>query len=321
MKRRDILLASAAFGLTGIHPARAQAFPTRPIAMVVPFPAGSATDTVARIIAQPLGAALGQAVAVENRPGADGTIAARHVIRSTPDGHTLLMATATSITGVPAIAKEPPYDPVNDLTAITQVGNFPFMLVVNTGLPIRTLEQLVAYAKARPGKMTYASGNLTGIVAMSQLARLTGLELLHVPYKGEPPAMLDLVSGRVDMMFATPTTADAFVREGKLAALATTSKTRLKSAPEVPTISEAGVPNLTFAPWGGIFGPAKMPAAIAERVSREVAAAMRQPAVAEQLQKQQLETVTSPPAEFAEFIKRELEIWRKVAVDQKLPRS
>ncbi|MDP3172422.1 MAG: tripartite tricarboxylate transporter substrate binding protein [Polaromonas sp.] len=323
MKRRDILIAPAVLGAASMLPLpliAQQAFPSRPISMVVPFPAGSATDTVARIIAQPLGAALGQAIMVDNRPGADGTIAARLVMRAAPDGHTLLMATATSITGVPALSKEPPYDPVKDFTAITQIGNFSFLLVVNSALRLRTLEQLVAHAKANPGKMTYASGNVTGIVAMSQLAALAGIDLLHIPYKGEPPAMLDLIAGRVDMMFATPTTADGFIREGKILPLATTNKTRLKSQPDIPTIAEAGV-KLTFAPWGGMFGPANMPAAISERISREVSAVVRQPAVVEALQKHQLETVTSTPAEFAEFIKRELEIWRKVATDQKLPRS
>jgi len=321
MNRRNFLIASGIASLAFPQLSFAQQYPSKPIHLVVPFPAGSATDTVARIIAEPLGRALGQSMIVENRPGADGIIAVRHIIGSPPDGHRLLMATATSITGVTTLSRNPPYDPVADLTGLTQIGNFPFLLVVNASLPINSIPQLVAYAKANPGKMTYASGNATGIVAMSQLISLTGINPLHVPYKGEPPAMLDLVGGRVDMMFATPTTAGGFINEGKIRPLVTTNKTRLPKAPEVPTMAEAGLAELSFAPWGGVFGPAGMPAPIAERISREIAEVMRQPQVAEALRQQQLDVQTSTPQEFQAFIKRELEFWRKVVHEQKLLRD
>jgi len=254
-------------------------YPAKPVRIVVPFPGGSATDTVTRILANYVAQSLGQPLVVENKAGADGAIAAAEVARSAPDGYTLLMATNSPMSAVPALKKSPPYDPVADFTPITDVGRYTFFLYVHPSVPAKTFADLIAYAKANPGKLNYATGNTTGIVSFAQIKSLAGIEMVHVPYKGEPAGITDLVAGRVQMMIATPTTGLAHVKDGKLRAFATTLSRRSPLLPEVPTIAEAGMPEFSITSWVALFGPARMPRAILERLNKEFGGAMGRPEV------------------------------------------
>src|SRR4051812_42868494 len=254
-------------------------FPTKPVRLIVPFPAGSATDTIGRILAVPVSQALGQPVIVENKAGADGAIAAAEVAKATPDGYTLLMATNSPMSAVPAMKKVPPYDPVADFTPITDVGRYTFFIVVHPSVPGTTLKELIDYARANPGKLNYATGNTTGIVSTAFFASLAGIEMVHVPYKGEPQAITDLIAGRVQLMFSSSGTTLPHIREGRLRAIVTTLPTRSPSLPEVPTIAEAGMPQFSITSWAGLFAPAKMPRDLVERLNKEFHVAMARPEV------------------------------------------
>ena len=308
----NTLRRAAAIALLALAalPAAAQ-YPSKPIRIIVPFPSGSATDTVARILAAPLSQALGQPVIVEDKPGADGAIAGELVAKSAPDGYTLLMATNSPLAAVPLLRKNPPYDPVAEFTPISFVGRYTFYLLVHAGVPAKTLTELLDYARANPDKLNYATGNTTGILSTGQLLALGGVKMVHVPYKGEPAAIADLVGGRVQVMFATPTTALAFVREGKLRALATTNSKRTAQLPDVPTMAEAGMPRFSIGSWAALFGPAKMPKDVQERMNQEVNAAMKRPEVREQLERQAFEFAGSTPEEMAAFLRDQLEVWSR----------
>lgn len=313
------LLVALAVSLTATTSWAQDDYPSRPLRFVVPFPAGSATDATTRVLAQTMSRSLKQPIVVDNRPGADGSIAALEVMKAAPDGYTLLVATATAMSAVPVIRKNPPYDPIRDFAPISGLGNFTFFLVSNSALPVRTMTELIAHAKAHPGKLTYGSGNSTGIVAMEQLKSVTDTRMTHVAYKGEPPAILDLVSGSIDLMFATPATSMAFIRDGRLKPLATTNRSRSPLLPDVPTLGEVGLERLTFATWGGMFGPAGLPDEIARRLSREVADAFSQPDVRESARKNGLEVITSTPEGLARLVKEQLGVWRKVVEDGGIP--
>ncbi len=200
-------------------------YPNKPIKIIVPFPAGSATDTISRILGNAVSNAVGQPVLVENKAGADGAIAAAEVMRAAPDGYTLLMATNSPMSAVPALKKVPPYDPVADFTPISDIGRYTFFIVVHPSVPAKTLSEFIAYAKANPGKINYATGNTTGIVSTAFFASQAGIQMVHVPYRGEPQAIIDLVGGRVQLLFASSSTSVPQVRDGKLRALVTTLAT------------------------------------------------------------------------------------------------
>lgn len=306
--KRILVLAAA---LLVAVPALAQ-FPNKPIRIVVPFGAGSATDLISRVIGGSVSAAIGQPVIVDNKAGADGAIAAAEVMKAAPDGYTLLMATNSPMSVVPAMKKSPPYDPVADFTPITDIGRYTFFVVVNPGLPVKTLPELVQYAKANPGKINYATGNTTGIVSSALLASLAKIEMVHVPYKTEPLVMPDLVSGRVHMMFASSTTSMPLIRDGKLRALVTTLPKRSHLLPDVPTIAEAGYPTFSIISWAGLFGPAKMPADVVARLNKEFVAAMGRPEVQEAMQKQAFVLTPSTPEKLAGYVIEQLEGYRNI---------
>jgi tripartite-type tricarboxylate transporter receptor subunit TctC len=287
-------------------------FPSKPIRIVVPFPAGSATDTVARILGQSVSAAIGQPVIVDDKPGADGAIAAAEVAKSPADGYTLLMATNSPMSAVPALKKSPPYDPVADFTPITDVGRYTFFLYVNAGVQAKTFKELIAYAKANPGKLAYATGNTTGIVSFAQMNALAGVEMLHVPYKGEPQGITDLVGGRVQLMWATPTTGIAHVKDGKLRALVTSLKTRSSLLPDVPTIYESGMPQFTIVSWAGLYGPAKLPKDVLERLNREFVAAMKRPDVIAAMDKQAFALSPSTPEQLGAHTREQMESYQRI---------
>ncbi len=304
--KRFLVLAAA---LLVAAPSFAQ-FPNKSIRIVVPFPAGSATDTITRILGNSVSAAVGQPVLVDNKAGADGAIAAVEVAKAAPDGYTLLMATNSPMSAVPAMKKVPPYDPVADFTPITDIGRYTFYIVVHPEVPAKTLPELIQHARANPGKINYATGNTTGIVSSALFSSLAKIEMVHVPYKGEPQAMIDMISGRVQLMFASSSTSVPQIREGKLRALVTTLAKRTHLLPEVPTIAEAGMPEFSVTSWAGLFGPAKLPREIVERLNREFVAAMGRPDVQAAMEKQAFVLSPSSPERLAAFVKEQLEAYR-----------
>jgi tripartite-type tricarboxylate transporter receptor subunit TctC len=307
MKRLFVLAAALAFAA----PSFAQ-FPNKPIRIVVPFAAGSATDVISRILGNSVSAAIGQPVIVDNKAGADGAIAAVEVAKAAPDGYTLIMATNSPMSVTPAMKKSLPYDPVADFTPITDVGRYTFFIVSYPGLPAKTLPELIEYAKANPGKINYATGNTTGIVSTALLSSLAKIDMVHVPYKSEPLIMADLVSGRVQLLFASATTSMPLIRDGKLRALVTTLPKRSHLLPDVPTIAEAGYPTFSIISWAGLFGPAKMPAEVVARLNKEFVGAMNRPDVQAAMEKQAFVLTPSSPEKLAAYVKEQLASYRGI---------
>ena len=287
-------------------------FPNKPIRIVVPFPAGSATDTITRILGQSVSAAIGQPIVVDNKAGADGAIAGAEVVKAAPDGYTLLMATNSPMAVAPAMKKVPPYDPVADFTPITDIGRYTFFLYVNAEQPYKTFRDMVAYAKANPGKINYATGNTTGIMSFGQMNSLAGIDMTHVPYKGEPQAVTDIIAGRVQLLWATPTTGLAHLKDGKLRALATNLKSRSSLLPDVPTMAEVGIPQYSVVSWAALYAPGKLPRELQLRLNKEFADAMKRPEVAALLDKQAFQVVGGTPEELGVFTKAQLEAYRAI---------
>jgi tripartite-type tricarboxylate transporter receptor subunit TctC len=304
-----LLAALLLAALSGIATAQ---YPAKPIRIVVPFPAGSATDTISRILGASVSGAVGQPVVVDNKAGADGAIAAGEVMRAAADGYTLLMATNSPMSAVPALKKVPPYDPVADFTPITDIGRYTFFIVVHPSVPAKTLSELIHYARGNPGKINYATGNTTGIVSTAFFASQAGIQMVHVPYKGEPQAMTDLIAGRVHLMFASSSTSVPQVRDGKLVALVTTLSRRSHLLPDVPTIAEAGMPQFSVTSWAGLFGPAKMPRDVVERINKEFHAAMQRPDVVAAMEKQAFVLLPSTPERLGAFVKEQMESYRNI---------
>jgi tripartite-type tricarboxylate transporter receptor subunit TctC len=255
---------------------------------------------------------IGQTLVVENKAGADGAIAAAEVAKAAPDGYTLLMATNSPMSAVPAMKKAPPYDPVADFTPITDIGRYSFFIVVHPSVPAKTLSELIEHARANPGKLNYATGNTTGIVSTAYFATLAKIQIVHVPYKGEPQAMTDLVAGRVQLMFASSSTSVPQVREGRLRAIVTTLGKRSHLLPDVPTIAEAGMPQFSITSWAGLFGPAKMPREVVERLNKEFGAAMTRAEVQAAMDKQAFALSPSSPEKLAAFVKEQMESYRRI---------
>jgi tripartite-type tricarboxylate transporter receptor subunit TctC len=308
MIRTMLSLALAAFCTV----AGAQ-YPNKPIRLIVPFPAGGAAELGARIFAQPLGQALGQPVIVEAKPGGDGVIAADAVMKSAADGYTLFYPSNTAFNWVPATHKIPPYDPVADFTPVSLVGFYGFFLFTHPGVPANSVAELLAYARAHPGKLNYGSGNSTSILMAAQLKVVEKLDIVHVPYKGDAPLTIDLLGGRVHMAFATPGSALPQVKAGKLRALAAMFPNRSPLLPDVPTAGEAGLGKVSITPWGGVFGPARMPREIAERVARDLAVVLARPEVREGMGKIAFEPRSSTPDELTAFLKDQIDSWGRTA--------
>jgi tripartite-type tricarboxylate transporter receptor subunit TctC len=309
-----IRLASALSILIASSVALAQ-YPSKPVRVLVPFGTGSSTDIVMRIIAVPLGQALGQPIVVDNRPGADGVIAAVETVRAAPDGHTLILATNSPLSAAPHLRKKLPYDALNDFTAISFVGNYTFFIVVHPRLPVKTLSELIALVHKNPGKLNYATGNTTSIVTTAMFAALTKTNMVHIPYKTEPPAIIDLLSGQVQLMVSSYSTVAPHIQAGKLRALVTTLPRRSALLPDVPSIVEAGLPKFPIVPWAGIFGPAKIPREVAERLNRELVAIIKRADVQEQLNKQAFLGRSSSIEELTVFAREQYDIWGKAIRD------
>jgi len=318
--KKWLLVLSAVVAVAYAPASRAQDYPTRPITLVNPFGAGSGSDTVSRVLAEPLGAALKQPIIVEDRPGADGALAAAYVAKANPDGYTLLMATNSPLSADPFLLNYVSYDAVKDFTPVTRVGSFTLMLVINPSIPAHSVKELIAYAKANPGKLSFASGNTSGIVAGETLKHWAKIDMLHVPYKNTPQALEDILGGRVSMMFADLTTAMPHVKAGTLRALAITRIKRTALFPELPTMDEAGVEGFDLDSWAGIVAPAHTPPEIVTRLNSELRKAIDNPDVKARLKNVGFEAFSSTPEELGGFIKVQLDKWGKMIGDAGIKR-
>jgi len=299
------------FGAT----AHADTYPSKPITLIQPFGPGSATDTITRVVAQHLSGALQQSVVVEGRPGANGTLAAAYVARAAPDGYTLFMGTNSPHSAAPFLMKNLTYDPVKDFTAVTRVGSYTLMLVLHPSVPAKSVKELIEHAKANPGKLSYASGNTSGVVAGATLARWAELDLLHVPYKSSAPALTDVLGGRVSMMFTDLVTGLPHVKSNALRALAVTRLQRSALIPELPTLDEAGVKGFDMDSWAGIFVPAGTPAKIVTLLNTELRKAIDSAEVKSKLGTAGFEAFSSSPQELGDFVQVQLGKWGKMIKD------
>src|SRR2546423_2084768 len=259
--------------------AHADTYPSKPITIIVPFGPGSGTDTITRVLAQHLGTVLKQSVVVEARPGANGALAALYVARSAPDGYTLFMSTNSPHSAAPFLMKNVGYDPLKDFAAVTRMGSYTLMLCVNPEIPATTVKELIAYARANPGKLSFASGNTSGVVAGETLKHWAEIDMLHVPYKSVPPALNDVLAGRVSMMFADLSTGMPHVKAGTLRALAVTRIKRSALFSELPTLAQAGVKGFDMDLWAGLFAPARPPPAIVRRLNTQIRQSIHRPRV------------------------------------------
>ena len=309
--------ALAVFTLPGAFaPALAQEYPTKPLRLLVGFPAGGPTDILARVIGEKLAGQLGQPVVIENRPGAAGNIAADVVAKSAADGYTLLYA-SNSIAISPAITAKLAFDPVKDLAPVTETASGSLALLVHPSVPARNVKEFIEYARQRPGELNYASsgsGTITHFAA-ELFAIQTAIQIRHIPYKGSSPSLVDLLAGRVQMLMGAINTALPYVKDGKLRPLAVTGLRRSAALPEVPTLAESGLPGFSAVNWQGVFAPAGTPPAILARVNAEFVKAVRSPELAPKLALQDMEPSGTSAAEFGEAFRKELARWAKVAKD------
>jgi tripartite-type tricarboxylate transporter receptor subunit TctC len=310
LTRRSLLAASTTIAV----PARAEAWPAKPIKLVVPYAPGGTTDVVGRVTAEYLGRQLGQNLVVENRPGKGATIGTSQVAKATPDGYTLVMSNVAAMAVSPALYGDLDYDPVRDFVHITLASLNPSVLVVNPEFPAKTLADYVAWARANPDKLAYAtsgpgsSNHILGVMA----AQATGTKLVHVPYRGAGPAMQDTIAGIVPSMFDSLPSAAPHIRAGKVRALAVSGEQRSASFPEVPTMKESGYPELISYSWFGLSAPARTPDPIIERIAREMQVVLKLPDVVKRWEEIGAESSTRTPAEYGAFVKAELEKWTPV---------
>lgn len=305
-----VLIASA---VSCAHAATADSYPQRSIRMLIPYPPGGAGDIVGRQLAAPLSAALGKQVVIDNRGGGGQVIATEITARAAPDGYTLFLASATH--GInPALIKKLPYDTLKDFAPITLVAESPLVFVAYPGLGVSTIQELVAAAKAKPGAINFGSSGpgSGGHLAVELLKSMTGINLVHIPYQGAAPALVDLISGQVQLVCTSPLPALPHVRAGRLRALAMTGRTRSHAAPEIPTVAESGVPGYQTTLWYALLAPARTPRAILDKLHAETARAIKSPELTQQLYSQGADPLGTSPEELQQFIKAEIERWTKV---------
>jgi len=327
MKRRSSIkvgLAIAGLGASLLSGGlvQAQTYPSQPVRIVVPFAAGGATDIIARLVAEKLSQRMGGSFIVENRGGASGIVGTQVVQQAKPDGYTLLLTGNGPHAVNVALFGKLPYDPLRDFAQISLTGVLPLVLNANPGAPVRTLDDFVKWAKAQPGKASYASPGIGSPphLSMELLAQAHGLSLVHVPYKGSAPAIADLIAGHVPVMFDNVLASIQNIRAGRIRSLAVGSLERLESLPEVPTFAESGMKGFQVATWTALVAPAGTPAAITERLSGEVRAIFALPDVKERLQQQGAIPTTMTPAETARFVGEEITKWQRVAEAAKVPK-
>ncbi len=287
-------------------------YPARPVRVIVPFGAGSATDVVARTVGQNLGEALGQAMVIDNRAGANGTIGAELAAKSPKDGYTLLMSTNTPSAAAPSLMKKINYDPVKDFAPIARIGTIAFVLVANPSLPAKSIKELIALAKQQPGKLTAGSGSAGSLVPVFMLQQMGGIELNHIPYKSIPPALSDVMSGQINMVYADMVTGSPQVKSGKVRALGVTSKKRDPLLPDVPAIAET-LKDFELIAWFALFAPAGTPNPIVDRLAAESAKILARSDVRERFAVMGIQVAPLTPAELSTFQKSELAKWAKLA--------
>lgn len=307
-----ICFSSAAICVPGL--ALAQAYPSKPIRFVVPYPAGGPLDTVARLLAQKVSESGGQPVVVDNKPGAGGNIGADLVAKSPPDGYTILMGAVATHAINPTLYAGIPYDAARDFAPVTQVASTPNVLVVHPAVAAASVSEFIAYAKANPGKLNFGSGSTgsAGHLAGELFKAMAGVEMTHVPYKGAAPAMNDLIGGQIQLMFDNLASSLAQVRAGKIRALAVTTARRTPLAPELPTVAESGLAGFDISTWFGVFTPAGTPRAVVDRLHSEFTRALAAPDVREKMQNLGAEPVGNTPQEFAAYIRAEAEKYARV---------
>ena len=303
--------------LASLESARAQAYPVKPVRMIVPFPAGGATDIVGRLVAQKLSEAWGHQVIVDNRGGAGGTIGSEVAAKSPPDGYTILVGTSSTHAVAPSLYSKLGYDPVRDFAPVTLIANATILLAVHPSVPAKNVRELIALAKRQPNALSFASSGNGGISHLvgEHFKSLAGIEMLHVPYKGDTPALVDLASGQVHLMFGTAVSFLPYVKSRRLNALAVTNPKRSPIVPEVPTVAESGLPGYEVILWHGLIGPKGLPRPIVERINAEVTKALSLKQTAEQLQNDGVAPAGGTPEQFLAQIRKEIDVWRKVAAD------
>ncbi len=315
ISRVAVLTITAAIIISGTNLAFAQSFPTKPIRLIVPFPAGGTTDIFARIVSQKLSENLGQQVIVDNRAGASGIIGTEILVKAPPDGYTL-MITATHHVANPSLYKKISYDTEKDIANVTLVATSPNALLAHPSFPPNTVKELIALAKAKPGQLNYASTGIGGNNHLSgeMFKAMAGIDMMHIPYKGAAPAMNDLLGGQVSLMFDAIGVALPHLKAGKLKCLGLTSAKRSPIVPEIPTIGET-VPGYESASWFGMYAPAGIPKEILNRINTEVAKVLHSPDIQKRFAVYAAETGGNSPEEFAAFVKLEMAKWAKVVKD------
>jgi len=311
--RRQLLKVLPAISMAGSTACLAQNYPARSIKLIVPFPPGGSTDVVARLLAQRLGDALKQPVVVENKPGVGSVLGTDFVAKAAPDGYTLVMAANSSIAPGPLMRSNMPYDPIKDFVHIALIGSFPNGFMVRADHPAKTMQEFLALARAKPGSINYASAGIgtSGFLSGELLKQTAQINMLHIPYKGSGPAITDLLGGQLDALFEGLVTATGYAKSGKLRLLAVTSERRVKSFPDVPTLSEV-VPGVSGAAWFGISAPAKTPAAITERLQADVLAIVQSPDMQSRLMDLGMTPLAFGALEYLSFINNENRLWLPV---------
>jgi tripartite-type tricarboxylate transporter receptor subunit TctC len=311
MKTRiGAMLAACALSLT----VQAQDYPQKPIKMITPYPPGGPTDVLARAISQKLSERLGQPIIIDNRPGASGMIGADLVAKAVPDGYTLLANASIHVIN-PSLYANPPYDAIKDFAPVSQIAEVPLVLVVNPALGVKTVQELIAKAKASPLNFASSGNGSAPHLAGEGFNIATGTKMQHIPYKGSGPAITDLIGGQVNLMFDSLPSSMPHIKSGRIIAIAVTTKKRSSALPNVPTVAESGVPGFDVSTWYGVWAPAATPPAIVRRVSSDVAAAVRTPEVRARLAELGAEPVGSTPEEFAAYNRTEAAKWAKIVKD------
>lgn len=319
MRASTCALCLIAAGIAPAGHAQPSNYPNKAIRLVSPYAPGGGTDILARLVGQKLAEAFGHPVVVENRPGAGGTIGTELVTRAAPDGYTIMIASPSPIVVAPHLTKKLGYDPLRDLAPITMISIVPAVLIVHPSLPVKSVKELVAFAKARPGQLTFSSsGNGgTGHLAGEMLKSMTGTDMVHVPYKGTGPATTAVLSGEVSLSFGNIMSTLPYVKSARLRGVAVTTPSRSPVLPEVPSVAET-LPGYSAGPWYGVLAPAGLPAPVAERLHQEIVKILRSPEVGKVLKSEGADPVGNTPAEFAAQLRAETERWGKVVQQTKM---
>jgi tripartite-type tricarboxylate transporter receptor subunit TctC len=314
VQRTIVLAGCCVLALSAIAPAAGQGYPTRPVRMIVPFPPGGGNDILARTVGNRLTEVIGQQVVVDNRGGAGGLIGAQLAATAIPDGYTIFLGSVGNLAQIPALKSDLPYHPLKDFAAVSLLATSAFVLAVHPAVPAKSVKELIALAKASPGKLNYASAGPGSSLHMAAelFKHATATDIVHVPYKGANPALTDLISGRVQLVFSTMPPVLPHVRSGKLRGLAVTTAKRASAAPELPTIAESGVANFEVSNWQGIVVPVKTPKPLVQKLNRDLMATLQLPGMTESLAAQGLEPAGSTPEDFAALVRREISKYTQV---------